>query len=141
MSDHKVPFNRPYMTGRELAYIAEAHSCGHLAGDGPSPGVAMHGSNSRPVVARHYSPLMHRRAGNDGAASGHRGGDEVILPSYTFVSTANAFVLRGGVPVFVDIRPDTLNIDETRIVDAITREPRPSSPFTMPAWPARWTRS
>lgn len=47
-------------------------------------------------------------------------GDEVILPSYTFVSTANAFVLRGGVPVFVDIRPDTLNIDETRIVDAIT---------------------
>lgn len=63
---------------------------------------------------------MHRRAGNDGAASGHRGGDEVILPSYTFVSTANAFVLRGGVPVFVDIRPDTLNIDETRIVDAIT---------------------
>jgi dTDP-4-amino-4,6-dideoxygalactose transaminase len=47
-------------------------------------------------------------------------GDEVIMPSYTFVSTANAFVLRGGVPVFVDIRPDTLNIDETRIEQAIT---------------------
>jgi len=47
-------------------------------------------------------------------------GDEVIMPSYTFVSTANAFVLRGGVPVFVDIRPDTLNIDENCIEDAIT---------------------
>ena len=47
-------------------------------------------------------------------------GDEVIMPSYTFVSTANAFVLRGGVPVFVDIRPDTLNIDETLIEAAIT---------------------
>ncbi len=47
-------------------------------------------------------------------------GDEVIMPSYTFVSTANAFVLRGGVPVFVDIRPDTLNLDETKIEDAIT---------------------
>src|SRR6056300_217751 len=47
-------------------------------------------------------------------------GDEVIMPSFTFVSTANAFVLRGGVPVFVDIRPDTLNLDETKIEDAIT---------------------
>ena len=47
-------------------------------------------------------------------------GDEVIMPSYTFVSTANAFVLRGGVPVFIDIRPDTLNMDETLIEAAIT---------------------
>src|SRR5437016_11408076 len=53
-----------------------------------------------------------------------RPGDEVILPSYTFVSTANAFVLRGGVPVFVDIRPDTLNLDETKIEAAITPRTR-----------------
>lgn len=51
-------------------------------------------------------------------------GDEVIMPSYTFVSTANAFVLRGGVPVFVDIRPDTLNLDETLVEDAITDRTR-----------------
>ena len=51
-------------------------------------------------------------------------GDEVIMPSYTFVSTANAFVLRGGIPVFVDIRPDTLNIDEARIEEAITPRTR-----------------
>ncbi len=51
-------------------------------------------------------------------------GDEVIMPSYTFVSTANAFVLRGAVPVFVDIRPDTLNLDESKIEQAITEKTR-----------------
>ncbi|OQY13000.1 MAG: hypothetical protein B6I31_02045 [Desulfobacteraceae bacterium 4572_19] len=49
-------------------------------------------------------------------------GDEIIMPSFTFVSTANAFVLRGGIPVFIDIRPDTLNIDETKITNAITEK-------------------
>ena len=53
-----------------------------------------------------------------------RPGDEIIMPSFTFVSTANAFVLRGGVPVFVDIRPDTMNIDETLIEGAITEKTR-----------------
>ena len=56
-------------------------------------------------------------------------GDEVIMPSYTFFSTANAFVLRGAVPVFVDIRPDTLNIDESKIEAAITRRTRVIVPF------------
>ena len=67
-------------------------------------------------------------------------GDEVIMPSFTFVSTANAFVLRGATPVFVDIREDTLNLDETLVEAAITRAPRRSSPCTTAAWPATWTR-
>ena len=121
MSDHKIPFNRPYMTGRELHYIAEAHSCGHLAGDGP--------------FTRRCHGWLERQIGCRKALLTHscstalemmallleiEDGDEVILPSFTFVTTANAFVLRGGVPVFVDIRSDTLNIDETRIEEAIT---------------------
>jgi hypothetical protein len=65
----------------------------------------------------------------------------VIVPSYTFVSTANAFVLRRARPVFVDVRPDTLNIDERLIEQAITPRTRAYSPYTMRASPARWIRS
>lgn len=121
MSDHKVPFNRPYMTGRKLAYIAEAHSCGHLAGDGPftrrSHAWLEQQTGCRKAL---LTPSCTAALEMMALLLDIEEGDEVILPSYTFVSTANAFVLRGGVPVFVDIRPDTLNIDETRIVDAIT---------------------
>lgn len=121
MSDHKVPFNRPYMTGREFAYIAEAHSCGHLAGDGPftrrSHAWLEQQTGCRKAL---LTPSCTAALEMMALLLDIEEGDEVILPSYTFVSTANAFVLRGGVPVFVDIRPDTLNIDETRIVDAIT---------------------
>lgn len=121
MSDHKVAFNRPYMTGRELAYIAEAHSCGHLAGDGPftrrSHAWLEQQTGCRKAL---LTPSCTAALEMMALLLDIEEGDEVILPSYTFVSTANAFVLRGGVPVFVDIRPDTLNIDETRIVDAIT---------------------
>lgn len=121
MSDHKVPFNRPYMAGRELAYIAEAHSCGHLAGDGPftrrSHAWLEQQTGCRKAL---LTPSCTAALEMMALLLDIEEGDEVILPSYTFVSTANAFVLRGGVPVFVDIRPDTLNIDETRIVDAIT---------------------
>lgn len=68
-------------------------------------------------------------------------GDEVIMPSYTFVSTANAFVLRGAVIVFVDIRPDSLNIDETLIEAAIAPRPKQLCRCTTLACPARWIRS
>jgi len=116
-----IPFNKPFIIGRELALIADAVAQGHLSGDGA------------------YTKLCHRwfeeRLGSRKALLTHsctgalemaailcdiQPGDEVILPSYTFVSTANAFVLRGAVPVFVDIRPDTLNIDEKLIEAAIT---------------------
>ena len=117
----KIPFNKPYMTGRELSYIAEAHFNGMLAGDGP--------------FTKRCHGWIEEKAGCAKALLTHsctaalemaallldiQPGDEVIMPSYTFVSTANAFVLRGGVPVFVDIRPDTLNIDENLIEAAIT---------------------
>lgn len=70
-----------------------------------------------------------------------RPGDEIIMPSYTFVSTANAFVLRGGVPVFVDIRPDTQNIDETLIEAAITDRTRAIAWFITRAWLVKWMQS
>lgn len=116
-----IPFNKPYMTGKELWYISQAHASGHLAGDGQ--------------FTKKCSTWLERRIGSQKALLTHsctaalemaailadlQPGDEVIMPSYTFVSTANAFVLRGATPVFVDIRPDTLNIDETRIEAAIT---------------------
>lgn len=121
----KIPFNKPYMTGKEIAYIAEAHVNCMLAGDGP--------------FTKRCHDWLEQKTGSHKALLTHsctaalemaallldiQPGDEVIMPSYTFVSTANAFVLRGGVPVFVDIRPDTLNIDECLIEGAITPKTR-----------------
>lgn len=117
----RVLFNKPYMTGKELWYISQAHASGHLAGDGQ--------------FTKKCSAWLEQRIGCQKALLTHsctaalemaamladlQPGDEVIMPSYTFVSTANAFVLRGAIPVFVDIRADTLNIDETKIEAAVT---------------------
>lgn len=117
----KIPFNKPYMTGKELWYIAQAHAKGHLAGDGSftklcSQWLEQRTGSSKALLTHSCTAALEMAAmlANVGP------GDEVIMPSYTFVSTANAFVLRGAVPVFVDIRPDTLNIDETLIEAAIT---------------------
>lgn len=118
---NRVPFNIPYMTGKELFYIAEAHFNNMLAGDGPFTKKCH--SWLEQVTGARKALLTHScTAALEMAAmlADIQPGDEVIMPSYTFVSTANAFVLRGGVPVFVDIRPDTLNIDETKIEAAIT---------------------
>lgn len=116
-----IPFNKPYMTGKELFYIAEAHFNNMLAGDG--------------FFTKKCHEWLEAKTGAKKALLTHsctaalemaailadlQPGDEVIMASYTFVSTANAFVLRGAVPVFVDIRSDTLNIDEARIEAAIT---------------------
>lgn len=120
-----VPFNKPFMTGKELWNIAQAHARGHLAGDGTFTKLCNQWIESR--TGAHKSLLTHScTAGLELAAllAEVGPGDEVIMPSYTFVSTANAFVLRGAVPVFVDIRPDTLNLDEKRIEAAITDRTR-----------------
>ncbi|MFK3798189.1 dTDP-4-amino-4,6-dideoxygalactose transaminase [Pseudomonas sp. NPDC088444] len=121
----RIPFNWPHMTGKELYYIAEAHFNGRLAGDGP--------------FTKRCHSWLEERAGCSKAMLTHsctaalemaallldiEPGDEIIMPSYTFVSTANAFVLRGGVPVFVDVRTDTLNLDERLIESAITSRTR-----------------
>jgi dTDP-4-amino-4,6-dideoxygalactose transaminase len=121
----KIPFNKPYMTGKELWNISQAHASGHLAGDGG--------------FTKQCNAWLEQRIGCQKALLTHSctaaleiaamlanlgPGDEVIMPSYTFVSTANAFVLRGARPVFVDIRPDTMNIDETQIEAAVTERTR-----------------
>jgi dTDP-4-amino-4,6-dideoxygalactose transaminase len=116
-----IPFNKPYMGGKELLYIRQAHANGHLAGDGPFTRMCQAWLEQRTGCAK--SLLTHSCTGALEMAAilvGIEPGDEVIMPSYTFVSTANAFVLRGAIPVFVDIRPDTFNIDETHIEAAIT---------------------
>jgi dTDP-4-amino-4,6-dideoxygalactose transaminase len=115
------PFNRPYMTGREFVYIAEAHANGMLAGDGPFTKLCH--EHLQQQLGAHKALLTHScTAALEMSAllADIEPGDEVIMPSYTFTSTANAYVLRGGVPVFVDIRPDTLNLDETLVEAAIT---------------------
>ncbi|MBE7369921.1 dTDP-4-amino-4,6-dideoxygalactose transaminase [Ramlibacter pallidus] len=121
----KVPFNKPYMTGKELEYIAQAHASGHLSGDGAF--TKRCSAWLEQCVGSHRALLTHScTAALEMAAllADLQPGDEVIMPSFTFVSTANAFVLRGAVPVFVDIRPDTLNIDERLIEAAITPRTR-----------------
>lgn len=120
-----IPFNKPYLTGRELDNIAEAHRRGQLAGDGGF--TRQCNSWIEQNAGCHKALLTHScTAALEMAAilADIQPGDEVIMPSYTFVSTANAFALRGGVPVFVDIRPDTLNINETLIEAAITPRTR-----------------
>ena len=121
MNNSGIPFNKPYMTGKELFYIAEAKFGNKLAGDGP--------------FTKRCHSWLEQRIGCSKALLTHsctaalemaallldiQPGDEIIMPSFTFVSTANAFVLRGGVPVFIDIREDTLNLDERLIEAAIT---------------------
>ncbi len=116
-----VPFNRPALSGKELDHIHDAIARGHLCGDG--------------YYTRQCEDFLRQQSGARAALLTHSctaalemaailldlgPGDEVIMPSYTFVSTANAVVLRGAVPVFVDVRPDTLNLDETRVRAAIT---------------------
>ncbi|NTU73468.1 dTDP-4-amino-4,6-dideoxygalactose transaminase [Candidatus Roizmanbacteria bacterium] len=116
-----IPFNKPYITGKELWNIAQAHALGVMAGDGNFTKQCNSWLEQR--TGSHKALLTHScTAALEMAAilADIQPGDEVIMPSYTFVSTANAFVLRGGVPVFVDIRSDTLNIDETLIEAAVT---------------------
>ena len=123
--DDPVFFNWPYMTGRELEYIAQAHARGHLAGDGPFTASCQAWVEERSGCAK--ALLTHScTAALELAALllDIAPGDEVIMPSYTFASTANAFVLRGAVPVFVDVREDTLNLDERLVEPAITTRTR-----------------
>ncbi len=120
-SQPRVPFNRPYMTGKELWNIAQAHNNYFLAGDGRftkrcHAWLEEHVGCVRSLLTHSCTAALEMTA----LLADIRPGDEIIMPSYTFVSTANAFVLRGAVPVFVDIRQDTCNIDETLIEEAIT---------------------
>ena len=124
-----IPFNRPYATGKELVYQAEALGNAHLSGDGAFTKRCHRWIEQRTGCAK--ALLTHScTSALDMAALllNLKSGDEVIMPSFTFVSTANAFVLRGAVPVFVDIRWDTLNLDESLIEAAITPRTRAIAP-------------
>jgi dTDP-4-amino-4,6-dideoxygalactose transaminase len=120
MGDSHIPFNRPYRTGRESAFMEEALANAHLSSDGP--------------FTHRCKAWLEDRTGTESALLTHSAtaaleaaailtnagpGDEVVMPSFTFVTTATAFLLRGATPVFVDIRADTLNIDEEAVAAAI----------------------
>jgi dTDP-4-amino-4,6-dideoxygalactose transaminase len=121
----RIPFNRPYMTGKELEYIAQAHADQHLAGDGAFTRKCQAWLDAATATRKALLTTSCTSALEMTAILANVGpGDEVIMPSYTFSSTANAFVLRGAIPVFVDIREDTLNLDETLLRQAITSRTR-----------------
>jgi dTDP-4-amino-4,6-dideoxygalactose transaminase len=120
-----VPFGRPFIIGKELHYISQAVLQGSLAGDHHF--TKQCNAWLEQNLGTHKALLTHScTAALEMAAIliDTQPGDEVIMPSYTFVSTANAFVLRGGTPVFVDVRRDTLNLDEKLLKAAITPRTR-----------------
>lgn len=118
-----IPFNNPFVIGKELYYIDQAVLRGHLAGDGYYTGKCHawmeEQFDCKKVLLTHSCTSALEMAA---ILADIQPGDEVIMPSYTFVSTANAFVLRGAIPVWCDIRKDTLNIDETKIEALITEK-------------------
>lgn len=125
MNSYRIPFNKPSRVGREMDYVVECVKRGHTAGDGhftrqchtlleETLGVPKALLTTSGTHALELSALL----------SGVGPGDEVILPTFTFVSTANAFVLRGAKPVFADIRSDTLNLDEQHVERLITPKTR-----------------
>ena len=120
-----IPFNRPFIVGKELYYMAQAVQRGHLAGDGQFTRKC-NAWMEETFRARRVLLTQSCTAALEMAAllADVGPGDEIIMPAYTFVSTANAFVLRGATIRFVDIRPDTLNMDETRIEPLITPRTR-----------------
>jgi dTDP-4-amino-4,6-dideoxygalactose transaminase len=122
---YRIPFNRPFIVGKELYYISQAVLQCQTSGDG------VYTKKSQELMkatfdAREVLLTTSCTAALDLAAilTDVKEGDEVILPSFTFSSTANAFLLRGARPVFVDCRPDTMNLDENLIEAAITEKTR-----------------
>lgn len=116
-----IPFNKPPVTGKELEYIQDVIENGHLCGDGKYTNLChewleQNTGTRKALLTTSCTHALEMAA----LLLDIQPGDEVIMPSYTFVSTANAFVLRGAKIIFVDIRPDTMNIDEKLIEAAIT---------------------
>ncbi len=117
----KIPFNRPCFQGKELVYIAKAIDSGQISGDGSYTKQCARFLEAELDVKRALlTPSCTAALEMSAILLDIQPGDEVIVPSYTFVSTVNAFVLRGARPVFIDIRPDTLNMDERLIEDLVT---------------------
>ena len=120
-----IGFNVAPFTGKEFDYIRQAIEAEHICGDGMFTKKCNGWIEERTGTAKALLTTSCTHATEMAALLLNiQPGDEVIMPSYTFVSTANAFVLRGAVPVFVDIRPDTMNLDENLIEEAITEKTR-----------------
>jgi dTDP-4-amino-4,6-dideoxygalactose transaminase len=121
----KIPFNKPFIAGKELYYIAQAVALGNIAADGHFTQECSAMLEKRFGIQRVLmTPSCTAALEMAAILCDLKPGDEVIVPSYTFVSTVNAFVRLGARPVFVDIRPDTLNIDENLIEQAVTPNTR-----------------
>lgn len=119
--NYQIPFNRPSITGNELQYISEAINSGHASGDGRftqycHKWLEDHLGTQKALLTTSCTHALEMAA----VLLNIQPGDEIIVPSFTFVSTANAFVMRGAHPVFIDIRPDTLNLDENLLQELIT---------------------
>ena len=125
----RIKFNRPSLIGTEFDYVREAANAGQFSGDG--------------LFTKRCAGLLEKELGTERAlltpSCTHalemaaillelQPGDEVIIPSFTYVSTVNAFVLHGAKPVFIDIRPDTLNLDESKLEELITPRTRANAP-------------
>ncbi len=120
---NKIPFNVPLVLNTEIKNLASVISIGKFSGDGEftkkcNVWLESNTKSKKVLLTTSCTHALEMAA----TLINIKPGDEVIMPSYTFVSTANAFILRGAKVVFVDIRPDTMNIDETKIVDAITNK-------------------
>jgi dTDP-4-amino-4,6-dideoxygalactose transaminase len=117
----RVDFNRPIPVGNEIEYVTQAINSGHISGDGPFTKkchalLEQELGVKKALLTTNCTHALEMMA----ILLNIQPGDEVIIPDFTFVSTVNAFVLRGAVPVFVDIRPDTLNLDESKLESMIT---------------------
>ena len=126
MMEIRIPFNIPPYVGHEMEYLQKACEVNHkICGDGPFTKQCKAWVEEKTGTAGCLMTTSGTSALEMAAHLSHiQPGEEVIMPSYTFCSTADAFVLKGAVPVFVDIRPDTMNLDETLLEDAITEKTR-----------------
>ena len=126
MMEIRIPFNIPPYVGHEMEYLQKACEVNHkICGDGPFTKQCKSWVEEKTGTAGCLMTTSGTSALEMAAHLSHfQPGEEVIMPSYTFCSTADAFVLKGAVPVFLDIRPDTMNLDETLLEDAITDKTR-----------------
>jgi dTDP-4-amino-4,6-dideoxygalactose transaminase len=125
MTETIVDFNKPCIVGKEYDYMADSIRLSHISGDGKYSKLCHSFLEKELGVARVLTtPSCSHALEMTALLLDIQPGDEVIIPDFTFVSTVNAFVLRGAKPVFIDIRPDTLNLDENRLEELITPKTR-----------------
>jgi dTDP-4-amino-4,6-dideoxygalactose transaminase len=125
MTETIVDFNKPCIVGKEYDYMADSIRLSHISGDGKYSKLCHQFLEDQLGVPRVLTtPSCSHALEMTALLLDIQPGDEVIIPDFTFVSTVNAFVLRGAIPVFIDIRPDTLNMDETKLEGLITEKTR-----------------